>query len=725
MINFNQAIIKLTEFQKSEKNVEFSVSLQKLIDLLSVFHQAKDRKNKLNALIESENLNSKILIKYIEDINKDLYKILKMVEEYLNKKIQTNLKINRILKQISLKEIFLIALRARKDYGPQEDLGLGKEPYLESGGKIKLHPVPPVQFDEHGKAVNSLDDRHVIDGRGVAPTLRHQIEKYDPQHRPWRNFFYREYNAAFDFWKSTKNVELHLIFPDIQINDASYDLILDKWVNRKFTYVKDLLIIYHPSVKKWEALIRNHNHPKGFVRQTIEDDSPLMKELKKITNKNARDYDKSILERIILEKQPFVRQNIKNNTIEGFYFARFNNNFYEWIEKSTKVKTSGKVKYLNQLEKARYLVKADGNGGLIYATSNKRVETPIDRSMRKPDVYIYALDLEGNLYIAKEGDFDLNQPNFRLQHPSFSSGGRLLAAGTIEIKNGKVIYIDNASGHYIPGEFSLFKVISELKKMNVVDSSCKVDFATMDKNDTRYSEENGNHNADDYIAIAKKSFLSVVKSFPKKLFDHSQDNFFHNIWNETALGKIKINLDPSKPYHADCSFFLEKMNNFIKSCGQASNSKNISKKEAESYHYIRTVWLNILKDFRLCIDEMGEVTHDNIIKIMQRYLSSIFFDDKSKEQQLFTRLIFDFLVEIKKNENVKCFFSGKHIIESCMGYEAQIQYAQTLADKNPNNIIDKISKYKMFLLSTRFEKSMMTESELHDTELRNVRGIKK
>ncbi len=62
----------------------------------------------------------------------------------------------------------------------------------------------------------------------------------------------------------------------------------------------------------------------------------------------------------------------------------------------------------------------------------------------------------------------------KLQHSSLASGGRVRCAGMMSGKGGKVVYVDNNSGHFAPTSSHLRNFVRELSDQRAFDETCVV-----------------------------------------------------------------------------------------------------------------------------------------------------------------------------------------------------------------------------------------------------------
>ncbi|MBX3654490.1 MAG: hypothetical protein KIS62_12930 [Ramlibacter sp.] len=74
-----------------------------------------------------------------------------------------------------------------------------------------------------------------------------------------------------------------------------------------------------------------------------------------------------------------------------------------------------------------------------------------------PRFWAYVISPAGRLYVHMHV-----ADNFH--HSSLLAGGRVLGAGMVGVSNGRIVYINNKSGHYMPTPAEFFKAIRQLKR---------------------------------------------------------------------------------------------------------------------------------------------------------------------------------------------------------------------------------------------------------------------
>lgn len=87
----------------------------------------------------------------------------------------------------------------------------------------------------------------------------------------------------------------------------------------------------------------------------------------------------------------------------------------------------------------------------------------------KDQTYMYVFDHQENLYLQIK---DRGKTN----HTSMSNGHAVLAAGSLKIKNGKIVSIDPFSGHYKTTKIQVINFLEYLKKANVNIEDIKVTY---------------------------------------------------------------------------------------------------------------------------------------------------------------------------------------------------------------------------------------------------------
>jgi hypothetical protein len=119
------------------------------------------------------------------------------------------------------------------------------------------------------------------------------------------------------------------------------------------------------------------------------------------------------------------------------------------------------VRYLNAVERQAYRVSVSGDGRILDSKG-----APFDTSQAKtvranePNGHaIYVMDRDGNIFISNI------QEKRRFHHSSLVAGEPVLAAGEIEIRDGRVLYIDNQSGHYFPVALHTRQFLKRLREL--------------------------------------------------------------------------------------------------------------------------------------------------------------------------------------------------------------------------------------------------------------------
>ncbi len=150
----------------------------------------------------------------------------------------------------------------------------------------------------------------------------------------------------------------------------------------------------------------------------------------------------------------------------------------------------GEQKQIKGLKHAKtlYLTEAQKNQ---FALQVKDGSIYIKRDLSKPLTTkraLYVMDPNGTIYaanrelVASAGILLGRQPSVKgqmdqfalLHHSSFLAGQPVAAAGHITIRNGKVISIDNKSGHYLPSACHLQQALVQLKSHGADTTDVKI-----------------------------------------------------------------------------------------------------------------------------------------------------------------------------------------------------------------------------------------------------------
>ncbi|RYF66733.1 MAG: hypothetical protein EOO22_20555 [Comamonadaceae bacterium] len=103
--------------------------------------------------------------------------------------------------------------------------------------------------------------------------------------------------------------------------------------------------------------------------------------------------------------------------------------------------------YLNKRARSEYFVLVDEDG-LCYEADGNLIDSNYDEP--------WAMDKYGNFfYMRLKGGVQIN-------HSSFLAGKEVICAGVMKIKAGKLVYLDNNSGHYKPTVQNLANAIDVL-----------------------------------------------------------------------------------------------------------------------------------------------------------------------------------------------------------------------------------------------------------------------
>lgn len=137
---------------------------------------------------------------------------------------------------------------------------------------------------------------------------------------------------------------------------------------------------------------------------------------------------------------------------------------------------------------------------------------------------IWVVDTLGNLYTSVE------QSPGVFHHSSFMAGGLVRAAGQIVFKNGKIIHVNNSSGHYKPDQESLNAVIKNLR----LDDRTQVAYDVSSSD--RRSQTNMRESAPNRSPKPPRRDAVIEPELSPLLYDRSRDEYeqanCYNIYEE-------------------------------------------------------------------------------------------------------------------------------------------------------------------------------------------------
>lgn len=131
------------------------------------------------------------------------------------------------------------------------------------------------------------------------------------------------------------------------------------------------------------------------------------------------------------------------------------NNFLTWLKTQTDAQSQEmhRVLYATETERQKYeLTFKDGyvyRGGELFDTSSYKGKTP--------GLGAYVVSPEGKFYA-------LEHKTGEKHHSTMLAGERVVCAGMMKVVGGKIVSIDNKSGHYRPTESSLHNAVQTLPK---------------------------------------------------------------------------------------------------------------------------------------------------------------------------------------------------------------------------------------------------------------------
>lgn len=153
-----------------------------------------------------------------------------------------------------------------------------------------------------------------------------------------------------------------------------------------------------------------------------------------------------------------------------YFFPRYNL-FPEVGNEDRKIPgTKSQVKYFTPEEQAEHTLhpkKKDGEFKL-YNAKGELYDTTDKISKGKKGYVAYVITLNGRLITHEH--VNVGKSNHAYRHSTLAGGEPVLCSGLMVVKNGKIKYIDNNSGHYKPRSANLYNAIERLKVVFAEDA---------------------------------------------------------------------------------------------------------------------------------------------------------------------------------------------------------------------------------------------------------------
>ncbi|WCR58179.1 hypothetical protein [Wolbachia endosymbiont of Ctenocephalides felis wCfeJ] len=134
--------------------------------------------------------------------------------------------------------------------------------------------------------------------------------------------------------------------------------------------------------------------------------------------------------------------------------------------------TNTKVKYLTpeeQVEHTKIAYKGklyvdlmlEIEGNKLKGFKGKPYDTTGKTSKGKKDCVAYVVTLDGKLITHQH--INVNKSEWAYRHSTLAGGKPVLCSGLMKVKDGKITYIDNNSGHYKPTSANLYNAVKKLE----------------------------------------------------------------------------------------------------------------------------------------------------------------------------------------------------------------------------------------------------------------------
>ena len=154
-----------------------------------------------------------------------------------------------------------------------------------------------------------------------------------------------------------------------------------------------------------------------------------------------------------------------------------NENLYSWADRNY---TAGDQDFNEFSRGVHYLTPKERESLLVTRPKIGKRNIRIGGKPASDGIYIYVIDQFGNLYaqhsLADSGDQAVvsGQDKY-FHHSSFLGGSKVISAGEIFVEKGKIVKINNNSGHYQPEHSALEKGAEVLRNTGLIDNKTQVE----------------------------------------------------------------------------------------------------------------------------------------------------------------------------------------------------------------------------------------------------------
>lgn len=133
------------------------------------------------------------------------------------------------------------------------------------------------------------------------------------------------------------------------------------------------------------------------------------------------------------------------------------------------------VRYLNDEQRERYRIIIN-DGKLYYLDTINGFSIKPFNTTRSLEESIFVMNTKGDFFIHPKAEVGV------IHHSSLLAGAPTMFAGQIQVVNGKILKIDNMSGHYKPNEQNILLGINYLRSRGVLSPDTELNFALKENN---------------------------------------------------------------------------------------------------------------------------------------------------------------------------------------------------------------------------------------------------
>ncbi|MCW8407897.1 hypothetical protein OQJ13_02800 [Legionella sp. PATHC035] len=201
------------------------------------------------------------------------------------------------------------------------------------------------------------------------------------------------------------------------------------------------------------------------------------------------------------------------------------------------------------------------NNGLFHK-EGKIFDSSQSIAHKKPGFVAFTLNTNYELSVFEHQCGLLDEQGRLLLHSSMNAGAPVLAAGEMEIKNGKLISINTYSGHYQPSLYSVARFLEYLSNRGVDITETKLYLENEPSKETGLKYQRGQYgyeiSANDIVHSVKKIMTSNLE-YIDEYINSSRTKLFNFFGNKLTKAKSAI----AQEFHDELVYTMDTLKDSI------------------------------------------------------------------------------------------------------------------------------------------------------------------